>query len=248
MKGRRGGIVAIGGGDLGKLETLPIDRRIVGLSRKARPRALFVPTASGDSEGYWEAFKQVYGGRLGCRTDVLFLLGKRRPARKEIGRKISIADIIYVGGGNTLRMIRLWRRLGIDVLLAGALSKGCVLCGLSAGAICWFRYGTSDSRKFWAKPSSRAMRVSGLGFVWATFSPHHRREKVWRDRAIARTIGRTPGAGLAVDDCAAIEISGSRYRILRSRKSARVFKVMRRGRKISRTRPPGSGALADLLS
>ncbi len=67
-------IVAIGGGELKSLETLRIDKEIIRLSGKKHPKALFVPTASGDSEAYWKTFQRVYGKRLGCKTDVLYLL------------------------------------------------------------------------------------------------------------------------------------------------------------------------------
>ncbi len=74
-------IVAIGGGELKHGETLPVDRAIVKLAKKKRPRALFIPTASGDALGYWETFQAVYGKKLGCQTDVLFLLREKLSGR-----------------------------------------------------------------------------------------------------------------------------------------------------------------------
>ena len=139
-------IVVIGGGQLRRLETLPIDRRIVELAGRKRPGALFIPTASGDPEEYIHSFHDVYGRRLRCRTDVLTLT-RNRPAPREIAAVIRRADLVYVGGGNTYRMMRIWRRLGVDRLLREAAGRGTVLSGLSAGAICWFRIGHSDSRR-----------------------------------------------------------------------------------------------------
>ena len=140
-------IIAIGGGSLKKKETFAIDKYIVKLTGKRSPRALFIPTASIDPEDYCEVFDHIYGDLLRCRTDHLLLY--RKPSdRAAAARKIKTADLIYVGGGNTLRMMKLWRRLGIDKLLINAWQQGTVLAGLSAGAICWHEWGHSDSRAY----------------------------------------------------------------------------------------------------
>src|SRR5271170_3341968 len=104
-------IVAIGGGNIRTRGTAPIDREIIRLSNKKNPKLLFVPTASSDSERYWKHVQEYFGNFLKCKTDVLFLV-KNRPSKEQIRKKIRSADIIYVGGGNTLQMMRLWRRLG----------------------------------------------------------------------------------------------------------------------------------------
>jgi dipeptidase E len=131
-------IVAIGGGEIRTRGTVAIDREIIRLSNKKSPKLLFIPTASSDSEIYWQAVQEYFGKFLKCRTDVLFLI-KERPSKEQIRRKISTADIIYVGGGNTLMMMRLWRRLGVDKLLVSAYENGTVLSGTvrarSAGSI-----------------------------------------------------------------------------------------------------------------
>src|SRR4030042_172523 len=101
-------IVAIGGGEIGRagypIETTSIDREIIRLSGKANPRLLFIPTASSDSEKYIETVKAHCGKRLGCRMDSLYLI-REKPSRQDIERKILGSDIIYVGGGNTLKML-----------------------------------------------------------------------------------------------------------------------------------------------
>ncbi|MBA3937732.1 MAG: Type 1 glutamine amidotransferase-like domain-containing protein, partial [Planctomycetes bacterium] len=155
---------AIGGGELRTGETLTFDQQIVAFTGQIGPRALFVPTASGDSEGYWQAFSAVYGRQLGCTTEVLRLLTDPADAAAAAG-KIGNADLIYVGGGNTLRMLEVWRRLGVDRLLEQAAGCGQVLCGLSAGALCWFRFGNSDAPMLEGRSGIRTMRVDGLGLV-----------------------------------------------------------------------------------
>jgi dipeptidase E len=105
-------IVAIGGGQIRTRGTAPIDREIIRLSQKKNPRLLFIPTASSDSEKYWKNIQEYFGDFLKCETDVLFLI-KEPPSPERIRSKILSADIIYVGGGNTLQMMRIWRRLGL---------------------------------------------------------------------------------------------------------------------------------------
>ena len=105
-----GKLVAIGGGEMTERETLAIDKEIVCLAGKDRPKALFIPTASGDSPRYWQSFQEVYGEELGCETDVLYLLGVSL-TKERLKRRILSADLVYVGGGNTLKMMRRWRKL-----------------------------------------------------------------------------------------------------------------------------------------
>lgn len=167
-----GKIIAIGGGEIGRLgypiETEKIDREIIKLTGKKKPKLLFLPTASADSEGYFKTVKKYFGKKLGCYVNVLYLT-KEKLSKKEIERKILISDIIYVGGGNTLYLMKIWRKLEVDKILEKAHKKGIVLSGLSAGAICWFKYGNSDSIKF---KKGQYIKVKGLGLIDALMCPH----------------------------------------------------------------------------
>ena len=174
-------IVAIGGGEIGrpgtKIETLSLDKEVVRLSGKKHPKLLFLPTASGDSKGYAAVVKKYYGKKLGCRVQTLYLINNKF-GKDKIRKLIFSSDIIYVGGGNTLKMLRVWKKYSVDKLLVQAYKKGVILSGLSAGAICWFKYGLSDSRRFAKNKDDFAfMRISGLGIIPCTVSPHHIREK-----------------------------------------------------------------------
>ncbi|MBN2583272.1 MAG: Type 1 glutamine amidotransferase-like domain-containing protein, partial [Planctomycetes bacterium] len=188
---------------------------IVGLTGKRKPRALFIPTASGDAERYVETFEAVYGKRLGCRVETLRLL-TAPPSRREMNRMIAAADLVYVGGGNTLRMMRRWRVTGADRALIAAAKRGTVMSGLSAGAICWFAYGNSDSRAFSGKESWSHIRVRGLGLVPLLYCPHYDSEK--RHKPLRAMVAAHGGPAVACDDCTALEISGDSYRILSARK------------------------------
>ena len=220
-------IIAIGGGEIGrkgvKNETLKIDREIIALSGKKNPKLLFIPTASGDATGYVESVQKHFGKKLGCKIDSLELILKKY-SKKELEDKILKTDIIYVGGGNTLKMMKVWRKLGVDVLLEKAMKNGIVLSGLSAGSICWFRYGNSDSSRFGKNKTASMIKVKALNFIGALHCPHYDIEK-GREESLMGMMKKTPGVAIAIDNCCAIEIIGEEYRILQSKKAANAYRV-----------------------
>jgi dipeptidase E len=224
-------IVAIGGGEIRTRGTAPIDREIIRLSSKKKPKLLFIPTASSDSERYWKHVQEYFGAFLKCRTDVLFLF-KEQPSKKQIRKKILSADIIYVGGGNTLLMMRVWRSLGVDKLLKLAYENGTVLSGISAGSICWFDSGHSDSMSFYNPRKWKYINVRGIGLIQGTHCPHYNsmtrgvpRRKHFRD--LIRKIG---GFGIAIENNCAIEfIDGRFYRVISSRNYSRAYRVYKSG-------------------
>ena len=248
-----GKIVAIGGGEILTGETLSIDREIVRLTDKTKPKALFIPTASGDAEGYWETFQKVYGKKLGCITDKLYLI-RENPSRKEIAKSIENADLIYVGGGDTMHMLRTWRKTGTDEELRKAYDRGTVLSGLSAGALCWFRYASSDYKRFKhgvkVNKTAPLANLRGLNLINATCSPHHAREKD-RTPEMKKLMMKTSGVGIALDDNAAIEIVDDQYRILRSKRGFNVHRVYNSKGRIHYELVPVSKSftpLSDLLT
>ncbi len=212
-------IIAIGGGSLKKRETLPIDRYIVKLAGKKQPRALFIPTASGDQRDYCESFDRVYGGLLGCATDHL-LLYRRSADRRTAAQKIAAADVIYVGGGTTLRMMKMWTRFGVDRMLVRAGRRGKVLAGLSAGAICWHEWGHSDSRAYSGRKKWSYIKVRGLGLRPGLYCPHLDSEK--RHASFRAMVVRERLAGIACDNFAAIHYADAGAVCRSSRPRARV--------------------------
>ena len=217
-----GKLVAIGGGEMKLGETTGIDREIISLTGKSHPHLLFLPTASNDAVTYYDSIKQHFGQELGCRTDVLFLI-QDKPQIKEIEKKILSADAVYVGGGNTEKMMRVWRRTGAAQVLKQAYERGIVLSGISAGAICWFRWGNSDSRIL-AGTSNSLIRVSGLDLVHALFCPHYDVES-HRHKSLKVMMAKTPGIAIAVDNCCAIEIIDDKYRITSTKSSANAYRL-----------------------
>lgn len=217
-------IVAIGGGELGEGQTLAIDRHIVELTGASWPNALFIPTASSDSTDYAASFSRIYGDTLGCNVSVLYLLNDP-PAYEQMSEMILGADLIYVGGGNTLKMMKRWRKLGVDTLLLEAAARNKVLCGLSAGELCWFDYGHSDSMSFYHPDDWEYIRVKCLGLLPFTACPHYDGEN--RDKNFQALIAREGGIGIALDDCAAFEVIDDQYRIITSRDGAGAYRVGR---------------------
>ena len=221
-------IVAIGGGEMRSLETLAIDEEVLRLARTARPRALFIPTASYDSVDYWEAFQHVYGEELGCATDVLYLL-ENVPPSENIEEQILSSDLIYGGGGNTLKMMRRWRKLGVDGMLERAYAKGIVLAGVSAGAMCWFSHGHSDSMAFYHPDDWSYIRVRGMGLIHAFACPHYDGETagVKREQDFQQMVKKQGGMGVAIDNCCARELVDEEFRVITTRPGPGVYRVYR---------------------
>jgi dipeptidase E len=222
----KGKIVAIGGGEMGRpgypVETTKIDKEIIRLTGKKRPRILFIPTASGDSISYYEIFKKHFGKRLKCKIDVLYLLDNKLN-QTAIAKKIFGADAIYVGGGNTLRMMNAWRKKGVDKLLKKALASDIVLSGVSAGSLCWFKWGNSDSRKSKTNPHNFIV-VHGLGLIPLAHCPHFDKEKE-RESSLKKMIKIKKDACIALDNCCALEIVGDMYRVISSKNRANAHKI-----------------------
>jgi dipeptidase E len=244
-------IVAIGGGEIRTRGTAAIDREIIRLSGKKNPKLLFIPTASSDSERYWKHVQEYFGGFLKCKTDVLFLI-RERPSSEETRRKILAADIIYVGGGNTLLMMRLWRRLGVDKLLLSAYENGTVLSGISAGAICWFDSGHSDSMSFYNPREWKYINVKGLGLIHGINCPHYNSmtRGIPRRKHFREMIRKTGVVGIAIENNCAIEfIDGRLYKVIHSKSYAKAYRLYKKARAVVAEQIPQQQQLApiDLL-
>jgi len=247
-------IIAIGGGKLvvpknREPQTLLIDQSIVEQVNRKSPKVLFIPTASEDNVEYCDAFRKQYEERLGCSVQEL-LLYRNRPSNRKIQMLISESDIIYVGGGNTLRMMNLWRKLGVDKSLDKARKRGAVLCGLSAGSICWFRQGNSDSRKFKDETNKTLIKVTGLNYADVLMCPHYDVEK-HRQPALKAMMKTTRGVAIALENCAALHIKDDKYRILASKKYKKAYLIYwKRGEYVKQALKPSDNfqSLAELTN
>jgi dipeptidase E len=208
-------IVALGGGGFMMEPDNPrLDDYILGLARGRESRVCFVPTATGDSDRQISAFFRLLGSR--CRGSYLPLF---QPDVVPAAERLDV-DIIYVSGGNTANMLALWRVHGIDRLMREAYERGVILCGLSAGAVCWFEEALTDSFGLPARP------MDCLGFLPGSFCPHYdgepHRAPVYR--GLVASGGIRPG--WAVGDGAALHfVDGALVKGVASRPGARAHRV-----------------------
>ena len=159
-------IIAIGGGGFGReIKDLKIEKYIVEQSVNKNPSICFIPTATGDDTTYIENFYKAFDS-LGCKTSHLDFF-KRTIKLKE---HIDDQDIIFVGGGNTKSMLAVWRDWGLDNILKNAYENGTIMSGVSAGAICWFEKGITDSWK------DHQSILPCLSFVKGVCCPHYDEE------------------------------------------------------------------------
>lgn len=237
-------IVAIGGGEMGGpifdkehniigfhgIETTGIDKAIVELTKKEKPKALFIPTASWDSAGYCASFKKQYGDALGCKVSNLLLLSDL--TREEIETSILQADLIYVGGGNTKFMQETWERKGVLPLLKKAYEKGVILSGLSAGANCWFEKSSTDSflteedKIDFEKAKEKLAIIDDLGYLKGIFCPHYLKES-YRRPAFLYQLQKIDTIAYGVDNNAALLFVDEKLeKILRSDAKSKAFKII----------------------
>lgn len=227
-----GKIIAIGGGEIGRpkedgasfypIETTAIDKEILRLTGKKNPSLLFLPTASHDSTPYYQLIKKHFISLGFSSVDTLNLSDKTL-TKNQIETTILSHDAIYVGGGNTLRMMTIWKKLGVDKMLKQAFDKNIVLSGLSAGSICWFSYGNSDSRRF-TSGSDKLIKVTGLGYIDALNCPHYDVE-VFRQKDLQRMMKGNSKVAIALDNCSALEVIDDTYRIITSKPTAKARKI-----------------------
>ena len=141
-------LICIGGGELKSKETLKIDEYIANKARERaagkRPYGLFIPTASHDSMPYFNSFRKTYTSVFDIKADVALTVYGEMSAEK-LRDKFEKADFLYVGGGDTVFMLEHWKKSGMLDLIKEAYERGVIVCGLSAGAICWFEEMYTDS-------------------------------------------------------------------------------------------------------
>lgn len=190
-------IIPIGGGEISLKSTLKIDEYIVSLVPSETKKVLFIPTASGDMVSYIERFKAHYES-LGCEVDTLLLSQTQND--NLIRSKIFSSNIIYIGGGNTARMMRIFKRNKVNEYLLKAYEKGIILTGLSAGAMAYFTNGYSDSNRS-TNPEASLCLVKCLNIIPYCFCPHYNEEerKSFDEFVISKGFN-----GLALEDDVAL--------------------------------------------
>ncbi|MAG29769.1 MAG: peptidase E [Deltaproteobacteria bacterium] len=219
-------IIALGGGGFSTGSEPGLDTYLLRQSRSTTPRVGFIGTASGDAESYRLKFYARFS-KLDCRPSHLSFFG-RTP---NLEAWILGQDLIFVGGGNSKSMLAVWRDWGLPAILRRAADAGTLLTGISAGAICWFESGVTDSA------SSGLAPLGCLGFLPGSACPHYSGEAERRP-GYERMVGSGEIVpGFAIDDGAALHFVNARAtRVVVGRPGAKVYRVEREeGRGVSRS-------------
>jgi peptidase E len=215
-------IVAFGGGGFSMEAGNPLlDDYVLSLTGVRCPKVCFVPTASGDADHYIVRFYRAFAASR-CEPSHVSLFRRDRGAGIDcdVAAHLLQQDLIYVGGGSVVSLLGVWRAHGLDETLAEAWEQGIVLCGLSAGSLCWFSNAITG---FHGAP----VRVRGLGLL-----PHsnavHLNDPVRRE-AFARHVGEGMPGGYGAEDGVALHFVGRDLsRVVTSREGARAFRFQRR--------------------
>jgi peptidase E len=217
-------IIAMGGGGFSmEPQNLALDRYVLSHARAADPIVCFVPTASGDSDVYIRKFYASIGA-MRCRPRHLSLF--ELPTR-DLRAYVCESDVIYVGGGNTRLLLLIWNELGLPDLLRQAMREGTILCGISAGANCWFDGSVTDSmgsvQDTW---DGKLQALAGLGFLSGSFCPHYDGEAYRRPEYQRLVREGALAAGWAADDgCALHFVDRTLDKVVSSRGESRAYRV-----------------------
>jgi dipeptidase E len=233
-------ILALGGGGfLMENRHSPIDQYILKLTGKARPRICFVSTASGDLPEGIDRFYEAYGA-LDCEPCHLAFFRKPVPgavALVNIADTLLAMDAIFVGGGNTRSALAVWREWGLYDVFQRALAAGVLLSGVSAGAICWFEGGLTDS--VWG---AGLQPLRCLGFLGGVCSVHYHAEPARRDKLHEGVQARIFSEGIGIDDYAGVLYEEGRIaQVMSWRRGATAYRVRcREGRLLEDALPSAS--------
>jgi dipeptidase E len=212
-------IIAMGGGGFSMEPENPLlDQYILNASQLEKPKVCFVPTASGDSAGYVERFYAAFKN-LECEPSHLSLFNPHTWT-DDLEPFLAQQNVLYFGGGNTKNALVLWREWNLEPLLRTALERGAVLAGLSAGAICWFEQGSTDSvgRELGVLPC--------LGWLKGSMTPHYDGEAERRPKLHQFVLEGQIQNGFAADDGAALHFVNEKLEhVVSSRPTARAYKV-----------------------
>jgi dipeptidase E len=218
MRTRPPQIVAFGGGGFSMEWGNPLlDEHVMALTGVKRPRVCFLPTASGDADHYVVRFYRAFAATR-CEPSHISLF-RRETGVGDPRAHLLAQDLVYVGGGSLVSLLGTWQAHGIDVALREAWLSGVVLCGGSAGSLCWFAHAVS------AFHEGEPRTLRGLGLLpWS--NAVHYEEEAGRKAAFQAAIADGMPPGYGVGDAAALHFVGTELEeVVSSRCGARAFFV-----------------------
>ncbi len=210
-------LLVMGGHEFDRLDgNESICDHIIGLTGVAAPKICLLPTASGDPEDQIARFRRSFGSR-GCEVSEisLFRLGA---SPIDVSAHLLAQDAIYVGGGSLVNLVAIWRAHGISDLLELCLDRGILICGQSAGAMCWFEYGITSSHGL---PAA----APGLGYLKGSFCVHYHGDPGRRTRYLADVAEGMPAGYGADDQSAMLFVDGEPEEAISFRAGAGIWRV-----------------------
>ena len=193
-----------------------LDDYVLSLAESERPRVCFMPSASGDADHYIVRFYRAFDASR-CEPSHISLF-RRDSGPDDFREHLLAQDLIYVGGGSVLSLLGVWRAHGIDEVLRAAYQAGVVLCGVSAGSLCWFEEGVTAFH-------GTAQAYEGLGLLPWSNTVHYDAERGRADEYRRRLLdGMRPG--FAAEDGTALHfVDEGLHRSVASRLGARTFRM-----------------------
>ncbi len=221
-------IVAFGGGGFSMESGNPLlDDYVLDLSGSKRPKVCFLPSASGDADHYIVRFYRAFPADR-CEASHISLF-RREQGPEDLREHLLAQDLIYVGGGSVVSLLGVWRAHGIDSILREAWERGVVLCGLSAGSLCWFSDAVTG---FHGAPR----QVEGLGLLPFSNCVHYEPDSS-RGNAYHELLGSGMRSGYAAEDGAALHFVGTElHRVVASRPEAHGYRLDTVGERVVETR------------
>ncbi len=239
-------LVLIGGGDYGTRPELPynlkeIDETIVKLSEKSHPRFLFIGFSIRANHTFGMMKKQYF--KFGAQCE--YLSREEFSNEKTVEGKFKRADIIYIGGGNTMYYMSVLKRFGLDKKIIEAASQGKVIAGRSAGAIIISSFGSSDSRHY--KNKQIFTSAKGLGIFDIFLAPHFSdsgrkddMQRIMKDKRSKIAIG--------LDNQVALVVNNDNFEVVKSNQQAKAFKMFYSGQEFACGELENAGKVIDLTA
>ncbi len=219
------------GGSMKDFKATKFDKAFVLSTKKKHPKILYLPTATNDASTSILIFKQLFQKQLKAKVDVLYL-ANQNPTAREIEKKIFSHDAIYIEGGNTIKLLKRLRFLGVDKILKKAYEKGIVMGGSSAGAVCWYEYGFSDAKRFYNPKNWKFIKLRGMGILKGILSVHFKNKR--RKKEFPRFFKKSSiKEAIAIDDfCGVLYEDEKPVKVIRDYSGVNAYKIIKEENKI----------------
>lgn len=230
-------LVVIGGGGIGKVkkkkdgrivkdsyDTIDIDKEVLKLSGKNKPKALFIGTATYDKEDSYISIKDYFNTKLNCDIDNL-KVANTDYTKQELESIVSNYDVIYVGGGHTEFLVTRWQEIGLDLIVKKAYEQGTVIAGRSAGAICWFDWVDNVDQQHYVD-NYKAKLIKSFGLVKGIAVPHFDEVPESERLETKELFKDKPGKYYGIDNCVAMIFENDNLRVLSTKSGHKLHTVL----------------------